>query len=67
MVEKLIISPQTVVDLARYRIGRASRTASLPAPLCRHCRAPLFEGENEDECSSAFNYAACAPRRFYAE
>jgi hypothetical protein len=66
MVEKLIISTP-VIDLARYRAGRASCASSMSGPLCRHCGAPLIEGENEDECSSAFNYTARAPRRFYAE
>jgi hypothetical protein len=39
--------------------------------VCRYCGAALSEGENEDECSSAFNIDAAGlhggPRKFYAE
>jgi hypothetical protein len=44
--------------------------------ICRYCGAALADGENEDECSSAFNIEALntetsrlrtAPRKFYAE
>jgi hypothetical protein len=57
MVEKVITSPQNVVDFARYQAGRnsAGRALAMSARACRHCGATLSEGENEDECSSAFN------------
>jgi hypothetical protein len=59
MVEKLIMSPRNVIDLARYQQGRiADRAQAFSTRLCRHCGAALADGENEDECSSAFNIAA---------
>ena len=69
MVEKVITSSRNVVDFARYQQGRDA--AALPARACRHCGAELFEGESEDECSSALNVEAPAlrapPRKFYAD
>ena len=74
MVEKLITSPRNVIDFARYQQGRIVGKA-IAARLCRHCGAALADGENEDECSSAFNIETrdlrTAPRKtrskFYAE
>jgi len=67
MVEKLITSPRNVIDFARYQQGRSVGKA-FAARLCRHCGAALSDGENEDECSSAFNIETLlAPRKFYAE
>ena len=58
MVEKLIMSPRNVIDLARYQQGRMDGKAqAFSTRLCRHCGAALADGENEDECSSAFNIA----------
>ena len=72
MVEKLIMSPRNVIDLARYQQGRTGDKAqALSTRLCRHCGAALSDGENEDECSSTFNIAASnlrtAQRKFRAE
>jgi hypothetical protein len=73
MVEKLITSPENVVDFARYQRGRHSgaRAFAMSVRACRHCGAALLEGEREDECSSAFNIEAPllrgGPRKFYAE
>jgi len=76
MVEKLIKSPRNVIDFARYQQGRGNgMTQAIAARLCRHCGAALSDGENEDECSSAFNIEALAKRnaprkrrnRFYAK
>jgi hypothetical protein len=72
MVQKLITSPENVVDFARYQKGRndAGRALAAPVRACRHCGATLLEGEREDECSSAFNLEAPrprGPRKFYAE
>ncbi len=73
MVEKLITPRPNVVDFARYRSGRnaAGKVPALAARACRHCGAALLEGENEDDCSSAFNIGAPrlrgAPRKFYAD
>ena len=72
MVEKLIMSPRNVIDLARYQKGRTGDKAqAFSTRLCRHCGAALSDGENEDECSSAFNIAAtnlrAAQRKFRAE
>jgi hypothetical protein len=59
MVEKLIMSPRNVIDLARYQQSRVGDKAqAFSTRLCRHCGAALADGENEDECSSAFNIAA---------
>jgi hypothetical protein len=59
MVEKVITSPENVVDFARYRTGRdAARAPAMSARICRHCGAALSEGEREDECSSALNVEA---------
>jgi hypothetical protein len=61
MVEKLITSPENVVDFARYQAGRggvAGKAVAISARVCRHCGAALSEGEREDECSSAFNVNA---------
>jgi hypothetical protein len=64
MVEKVITSPQNVIDFARYRQGRdvAGKALAIPARACRHCGAALSEGEREDECSSAFNVDAASLR-----
>ena len=72
MVEKLIMSPRNVIDLARYQQGRTGDKAqAFSTRLCRHCGAALADGENEDECSSTFNIAAAnlrtAQRVFRAE
>jgi hypothetical protein len=73
MVEKLIMSPRNVIDLARYQQGRSGGKAqAFSTRLCRHCGAVLADGENEDECSSTFNLDAAttprtAQRKFYAE
>jgi hypothetical protein len=73
MVEKLITSPENVVDFARYQLSRSSagKALAISVRVCRHCGAALSEGESEDECSSAFNIEAprlCGgPRKFYAE
>ena len=60
MVEKLITSPENVVDFARYQQSRnaAGKALALAARICRHCGAALSEGEREDECSSASNIEA---------
>jgi hypothetical protein len=59
MVEKRVTSLRNVVDLVSYRQVRACGTAAtMSARLCRHCGAPLLDGENEDECSSSFNMSA---------
>jgi hypothetical protein len=63
MVEKLIMSPRNVIDLARYQQGRTGDKAqAFSMRLCRHCGAALSDGENEDECSSTFNIAAASLR-----
>ena len=76
MVEKLITSPRNVIEFARYQQGRSvGKAQAIAARLCRHCGAALSDGENEDECSSAFNTDALAQRnaprktrsKFYAE
>ena len=72
MVEKLIMSPRNVIDLARYQQCRTGGKAqAFSTRLCRHCGAVLADGENEDECSSTFNVAAStlrsAQRKIYAE
>ena len=72
MVEKLLMSPRNVIDLARYQQGRiADKAQAFSTRLCRHCGAALADGENEDECSSTFNVDVSAPRaaqrKFYAE
>ena len=72
MVEKLIMSPRNVIDLARYQQSRTGGKAqAFSTRLCRHCGAALADGENEDECSSTFNVAATAARpaqrKLYAE
>ena len=59
MVEKHITSPRNVIDLANYRQVLASgKASSMSARMCRHCGAPLLDGENDDDCSTAFNMAA---------
>ena len=71
MVEKLIMSPRNVIDLARYQQGRSGGKQAFSTRLCRHCGAVLADGENEDECSSTLNVAATTlrtvQRKFYAE
>ena len=72
MVEKLIMSPRNVIDLALYQQGRSGGKQAFSTRLCRHCGAVLADGENEDECSSTFNLDAAstprtAQRKFYAE
>jgi len=59
MVEKHITSPRNVIDLANYRQVLASgKASSMSARMCRHCGAPLLDGENDDDCSTAFDAAA---------
>jgi hypothetical protein len=73
MVEKLITSPRNVIDFARYQQHRGTigRALAMSAPACRHCGAALLDGENEEECSSAFNFEAPrlrgGPRKFHAD
>jgi hypothetical protein len=72
MVEKVIMSPRNVIDLARYQAERAAdRMPAISLRICRHCGAMLLEGEREEECSGAVNVGASgvggAPRKFYAE
>lgn len=59
MVEKHITSPRNVIDLANYRQAMTSGKApSMSARMCRHCGAPLLDGENDDDCSTAIDAAA---------
>jgi hypothetical protein len=60
MVEKVITSSENVVDFACYQAGRnrAGSALAISVRICRHCGAALLEGENEQECSSAFNIEA---------
>jgi hypothetical protein len=71
MVEKFITSQRNVIDFARYQQGRAVVKTQAISTRCRYCGAALADGENEAECSSAFNVGALglheAPRKFYAE
>jgi hypothetical protein len=72
MVEKQITSPHNVIDFSRYQTVRTgtARALAISARACRYCGATLSEGENEDECSSAFNTEAPrvrGPRKFFAE
>lgn len=72
MVEKQITPNRNVVDFARYRRDRdAGAATGFTAIACRHCGAALLEGESDDDCSSAFNFAAPElrrpPRKFRAE
>lgn len=61
MVEKHITSPRNVIDLADYRqVLTTGKAPSMSARLCRHCGAPMLDGENDDDCSTAFS--AAAPR-----
>jgi hypothetical protein len=57
MVEKDISLSGDVVDLARYQAERRAirKASAVSARACRHCGAALLDGENEDDCSSAFN------------
>ena len=73
MVEKFLMSTRNVIDLARYQQDRGAAVAlAFSTRLCRHCGAALADGENEDDCSSAFNLDAATilrakQRKFYAE
>jgi hypothetical protein len=59
MVEKHITPPRNVIDLAKYRQVLANGKApAMSALMCRHCGAPLLDGENDDDCSTAFSTAA---------
>ncbi|TPQ33332.1 hypothetical protein C2U70_19670 [Bradyrhizobium guangdongense] len=59
MVEKHITTPRNVIDLASYRqVAASGKAPSLSARMCRHCGAPLLDGENDDDCSTAFTVAA---------
>jgi hypothetical protein len=56
MVEKFITPGPNVVDFARYQQGRdVGKAMAISARICRHCGAALLDGENQDDCSSAFN------------
>jgi hypothetical protein len=60
MVEKVITPLRNVIDLARYQQCRnaAGKASAISVRACRHCGAALLDGENEDDCSSAFNVGA---------
>jgi hypothetical protein len=59
MVEKHITTPPNVIDLASYRhVVTNGKASSMSARMCRHCGAPLLDGENDDDCSTAFSTAA---------
>ncbi len=59
MVEENITTPRNVIDLTSYRQAVASGKApSLSARMCRHCGAPMLDGENDDDCSTAFSATA---------
>lgn len=63
MVEKHITSPRNVIDLTSYRqVMAGGKASSMSARMCRHCGAPLLDGENDDDCSSAFSASAPRPR-----
>lgn len=62
MVEKHITSPRNVIDLANYRRAMTGGKASMSVRMCRHCGAPLLDGENDNDCSTAFSSAAPRPR-----
>lgn len=53
MVENSITDARNVVDLLDYRRARSIADGAPQIRLCRHCQAPLGEGESEDDCSSA--------------
>jgi hypothetical protein len=66
------MSGRNVIEFARYQQDRAAGKAqAIAVRLCRHCGAALLDGENEDECSSAFNIEAArlrgVTRKFYAD
>ena len=72
MVEKHITTPPNVIDLASYRhVVTNGKASSMSARMCRHCGAPLLDGENDDDCSTAIDAAAPQlreqPRRFRAD
>ncbi|MDT5202626.1 MAG: hypothetical protein QOH34_4148 [Mycobacterium sp.] len=72
MVERVIMSGRNVIEFARYQQDRvAGKAQAIAARLCRHCGAALLDGENEDECSSAFNIEVPRlrgiTRKFYAD
>ena len=72
MVEKHITTPRNVIDLANYRQAVANgKASSMSVRMCRHCGAPLLDGENDDDCSTAFSRAAPrlreTSRRFRAD
>ena len=60
MAGKITKSERNVIDFARYQQVRRTveKMPAMSARLCRHCGAALQDGENEDECSSAFNFSA---------
>ncbi len=72
MVERVTMSGRNVIEFARYQQDRAAgKQQAIAARLCRHCGAALLDGENEDECSSAFNVETPRlrgiTRKFYAD
>ncbi len=72
MVEESITPVRNVIDLASYRqVVAGGKAMAMPARMCRHCGAPLLDGENDDDCSTAFSMAAPRlreqPRRFRAD
>jgi hypothetical protein len=87
MVEKVVTPGPNVVDFARYQRGRnaagkalamsardsrrSARDSSRSARACRHCGAALWEGENEDDCSTVLGVEAPRlrkrPRKFRAD
>ena len=67
MVEKHITSQRNVIDFAPYQQGRnLGKAQTISTRLCRHCGAAMADGENEDECSSAFNTVDPARLRWQA-
>jgi len=63
MVEKRIIPPPKVIDLAAFRERNGgAKVGPMALRLCRHCGAALGDGEQEDECSSTSNVNAAQLR-----
>jgi len=54
MVDKVATPGRNIIDFANYqRTQRVGQAPTMSGQFCRHCGAPLFEGDSEDDCSSA--------------
>lgn len=52
MAQNMSNRGRNVIELVNYRARRDATTAVQHPRACRHCGAPLMDGEADDDCST---------------